>query len=109
MGAPSLIERAIVALGSLWNYIINGDLVGYINAVYTGVVGPFYFGFLVLFVLMPLYLRSKSAIYVMIFWIVTGVALIQILPAGFYQVGAGLFYLIGGGLLFYVFRSFGSG
>ncbi len=100
--------NGLVALGALWNYIIDGDLIGYVNAVYTGVVGPFYFGFLILIVLMPLYLRSRSAIYVMIFWIVTGVGLINILPAGFYQIGAALFYLVGGGLLFYVFRSFGN-
>jgi hypothetical protein len=101
---PYLINPG-VALDPLWQYLVNGDFTGYINAVYTSVVGVYYYGLLILFILMPMYLRSRSVVYVMIFWLVTGVGLINLLPAGFYQIGGAILYLTGGGLLYFLFRN----
>ena len=94
-----------VGLSPLWQYLVSGDFLGFITAVYTSVLGVYFFGMMILLVFSPIYLKTRSAVYTMIIWLTSGFALIAILPAGFYQLGAIFIYLSGGGALYYLFRN----
>jgi len=95
----------LVGLSPLWQYLVAGDFLGFIQAVYTSVLGLYFYGMLILIIFSPIFLKTRSAVYLMIIWLVSGFALIGSLPAGFYQIGAIILYLSGGGALYYLFRN----
>ena len=84
----------------LGQYLAKGDLIGFINAVYTNLIGEFWFAIPLLFITLPLYLKTGSLEFVAIVWMLTGSALIAILPAMASTVGT-IFLVLGIGILLY--------
>ena len=67
-----------VAADLLDQYLQGGDLVGFIIAVYTSLIGEIFFGLIILIVSIPLYLRTQSVMYCSILWITVSSLLIAI-------------------------------
>lgn len=90
------------ALDFLWQDLVNGNLVGFVVHVYTQNIGNYAYIFPLLYILIPIYNRSRSVIYVSIIWILAGVGLVYMLPPGAWGVASIILYLAGGGLIYYL-------
>jgi len=56
----------------LMQYLLEFDLIGFVFACYTSVIGPLAFGIPILFISTILYLRQKSLFIVGAVWILVG-------------------------------------
>ena len=91
---------------ALWQYILEGDLLGFFQALfmYSFNSADLFYGVLAMVFCIPLYIRTKSLIFLCIVWIVLGGFFIALMPivSGL----ALLFMALGiGGLIFKLVRS----
>jgi hypothetical protein len=84
-------------------YLIVGDYLGFINSVFTSVMGEMFYAFIMLVCYVGLYLRLKSIVIPLIAWTLMGGFWIGMAPSVTPFVA--LFWIIGigGGVLFSVF------
>lgn len=59
-------------IDSLIQYLINLDLFGFITAIYVTRMGQVFYAFLMLFVTVTLYARTKNLAYLILVWLVVG-------------------------------------
>lgn len=64
----------------LWQYLIEGDLAGFIIAIYTSLIGQVFWVFTVFLVSVPVYMRTKSLTTVCIIWILLGGVFVTVMP-----------------------------
>ena len=84
-------------------YLHNNDLLGYVQAVFTSVLGEFFYGFVILILCVPLYNRTQSMVYVAMFMILLSAAFYVITPIGLRGLIHIILVLTIGGVLFYLF------
>ena len=65
----------------LSQYLMQGDFIGFINAVYTSILGELWFAIPLLILFVPLYIKTESLEFCAILWILIGGLLIAMLPA----------------------------
>ena len=61
----------------LFQYLLSMDLVGFVFACYTSVIGPLAFGLPILFISAVLYIRQKSLFIVSMVWLLVGAGFIS--------------------------------
>jgi len=86
-------------------YLLNNDLIGFIIAIYTSVLGQLFYGVLVMIITVPLYMRTQSLSYVTILWILMGTLIETVLPIAVFNIGHVLIVLGIAGLLYKLFTS----
>ena len=87
-------------------YLYNGDILGFIRAVFTYSFGSAdaFFAVVALAVTVPIYIRTKSLTLISILWIVTGGVFQALSPV--LNVFAVFFLVMGiGGLIYQLFMS----
>lgn len=65
----------------LSQYLMQGDFIGFINAVYMSILGELWFAIPLLILFVPLYIKTESLEFCAILWILIGGLLIAMLPA----------------------------
>jgi len=91
----------------LSQYILKGDLIGFLSAIYMQSMGQYFYVLLVLVVLIPVYMKSQSLTYCYLILVFAGAGtlLSGLLPLGSLNVAHVLLALGGGGLLYRLFSS----
>lgn len=90
----------------LLQYLIEGDLLGFITACYTRIFGNTIFGLLAFFVGGVLFIRTRSPFLVGLLWVLVGMVFVKLF--GLYSSIAVAFLALGfGGLIFGVMFSWG--
>jgi len=80
----------------LFQYLLNFDLIGFVFACYTSIIGPLAFGIPLLFISTILYIRQKSLFIVSIIWILVGGSFIaSMMELSFFAVAFTIFGLAG--------------
>ena len=92
-----------LSLDALWNFLLNMDILGFVQAIFIGTVGELFYGILALTLLLIVYGRTKSITYVAIIWVFLGTLLLPMIPAAGWGIGAVLLYLSLGGVVAYLF------
>jgi len=86
-------------------YLVQGDLIGFVLAIFTSSMGEYFYGLLILFITVPVYMRTQSLTYVYLLWACSGLLLLPLIPLGAYSV-AGILITVGGaGILYKLFVS----
>lgn len=78
----------------LSQYLLKGDLIGFINAVYTSLIGELWFAIPLMIIFIPLYIKTRSIAYCALLWMLLGGILIGLLPAQAATVGS-IFVILG--------------
>lgn len=89
----------------LTQYLFQGDLVGFIIAVWTSSMGQMFYGMLIAILTVPLYMRTQSLTYVSILWLLSWGILQTMLPLAVWNIGHVFLILGTGGLLFKLITS----
>lgn len=90
------------ALDPFWTYLIEGDLLGMVSALWVSAVGEWIYGVTIMSLAIMLYGRVENFFYLAIVWVLAGGVLIVMIPmAGWGLLAIGLYFSIGG-LLFYL-------
>ena len=84
----------------LSQYLMNGDLIGFINAVYTSLLGEIWYAIPLAIIFIPLYIKTGSLTFCSIMWILLGSLLVGLLPARAATVGT-TFIILGIAVLLY--------
>ena len=72
----------------LYQYLANGDLIGFFNAIFLIRIGSLWYAILILIPCLAIYMRSKSLTYTSILWILLSSILISMpIPTQAYQMG----------------------
>jgi len=87
----------------LSQYLLKGDLIGFIIALYTSVMGEVFFAFILLGISVPLYIRTQSLAYVTVVWIILGALLEAIIPTTGLSLGKILMVLGVAAILYQLF------
>jgi hypothetical protein len=94
------------SLGQLLQYLLTGDILGLLQAIYMMPFGDYYelfYGFLALIGIVPIYIRSNSLLLCSILWILVGYMFMVMAPA--VTIIATLLMVLGiGGTLFSLYR-----
>ena len=88
----------------LSQYIMNGDLIGFINAVYTSLIGEIWYAIPLAIIFIPLYIKTGSLTFCSIMWILLGGVLVGLLPARAAAAGT-VFIILGIAVLLYKLAS----
>lgn len=89
--------------GLLWQYVVVGDLVGLVTAVYTMQMGEYFYASLMLLLTVPLYIRTQSLTFCVLLWIICSGLLLAFVPLMVQKI-VGLFMVLAvGGVLFMLF------
>ena len=75
------------------SYLMSGDLFGFADAVYSGLVGELWLLIPLLILFVPLYIKTESLEFCGILWMLLGGLLIGFLPARATAVGTVLLVL----------------
>jgi len=86
-------------------YLRIGDLVGFIIAVYTSLIGQVFYGLILLIITVPLYIRTQSIMYCSILWIVINSILVVMVPTPGFNLAYVLLAAGIAGILFELFRA----
>jgi len=87
-------------------YLVQGDLIGFVLAIFTSSMGEYFLGFVILLVTVPVYMRTQSLAYVYLLWLLVGsTSLLALVPLGAYTVAAFFTALGGAGILYKLFVS----
>lgn len=90
-----------IDLSGFWQYLINSDLIGLIEALYRYQYGPILFpGVMALALSIPLYLRTQSLTYCAVLWITMCGLVVAFVPVTGQQFMALLIFFVGAGALF---------
>jgi len=65
----------------LTQYLMQGDFIGFINAVYVSILGELWFAIPLMILFIPLYIKTESLEFCAILWVLIGGSLIAMLPA----------------------------
>jgi hypothetical protein len=84
----------------LWQYLQNGDLIGFINAVYQSIMGEAWFIIPYFAIFALLYVKTESLSYCAIVWILLSSVLLYAFPAEAGTV-AGLFLVLAVGIILF--------
>lgn len=85
-------------------YLLKGDLLGFLQACYTQRIGEMFYVLLLIIVLAPIYIRMQSLTYVSIIFMMFASIVWVALPVESYYLGW-IFLILGiTGLLFKAFR-----
>lgn len=76
----SPVTPTIPTLNLLWQYLLAGNLIGFIFACYTVQIGQTVFVLIAILISVPLYVRLKNLTVLAIAWIVLGGVLIAAMP-----------------------------
>jgi len=87
----------------LWQYLLQGDILGFVQAVFTSVLGDLFYGFIMLIVLVPLYIRTQSLLAVMVVTLLLSGLFYSLTPVGGIGLMRILLTVALGGLLFWLF------
>ncbi|RLG68825.1 MAG: hypothetical protein DRO11_08555 [Methanobacteriota archaeon] len=96
----------MIDLSWLQQYLNNGDLLGFLTACYTRLIGDLFWGIIVLIIGLYLHIRYQSIIPVAIVFIGLGSLFIVFVPLAAYKLGYVLIALGLGSLLYKFIRSF---
>lgn len=96
-----MISHIPIATDPLLQYLIEGDIIGFILACYTTTIGSTFYGLFIMTVAGLIYIRYKSLFMVSLLWLTIGGAFIMLtgmfafLPVAFTILGiAGVMYEI---------------
>jgi len=64
----------------LMQYLLNGDLLGFLTATFTTRIGQNFYGILSLIVSVPLYNRTQNVMYCVVLWMLLGTLFITAMP-----------------------------
>jgi len=92
-------------LSWLFQYLQQGDLFGFFTAIFTRLIGDIFWGFILLFIAIPLYIRYQSIIPVAILFIGLGSLFIRFVP--FTTFGT-VYVLLGFGVGALLYKGFTS-
>lgn len=84
----------------LLQYLLNGDLFGFVDAVYFNLLGEIWYAIPLLLIFLPIYIKTESIEFCAILWVLIGSLLISLLPALAATTGTVLLVL-GLGILLY--------
>lgn len=117
LGNPFTVTWAILSSGGaprlptlhvtdLWQYLLEGDLLGFFQALflYSFNSADLFYGVLAMVFCIPIYIRTKSLLFLCIIWIILGSFFVTLMPivSGL----AVLFMALGiGGVIFKLIRS----
>lgn len=76
----SPVSPTVPTLNLLWQYLLAGNLIGFIFACYTVQIGQTVFVLIAILISVPLYVRLKNLTVLAIAWIVLGSVLIAAMP-----------------------------
>ena len=71
---------ATILADALWQYLAEGDFIGFIIACYTSRIGQGFYGIVMLMIFGVLYNKTKSVALCGISWLLIGTALIATMP-----------------------------
>jgi len=99
-----------VTPGYIWNpfelmnqYLKTGNLVGFVFAIYSSLIGDLIFGIIILIISIPLYLRTQSLAYVALLWLLLGSMFAFLIPIPARMTGY-VFMILGvAGILYKLF------
>lgn len=83
----------------LTQYLMTGDLLGFLQAIYTSVMGVYFYGLLALFIMVPLYLRYQGVTIVLILMIILSASMYYLIPPSGFKVISIILVLGLGGLI----------
>jgi len=96
--------------GYTWNpfdlfsqYLRMGNLVGFITATYTVIMGEAWYGFVILIFAIPIYFRTESLFYVCMVFLLGGGFFVYLLPPAAWHIAVVFMVLGVAGLLYKVF------
>jgi len=69
-----------ILLDALWQYLAEGDFLGFVIACYTSRIGQGFYGIVMLMIFGVLYNRTKSVALCGIVWLLTGSLMIAAMP-----------------------------
>ena len=69
-----------MAVPDLLTYWMQGDLVGWLTAIMLNLMGELWYGFIMMVGGSLVYILTRNAMYIAILWIVSGVALWNLVP-----------------------------
>lgn len=88
---------------TLWQYVISGDLLGLVVAVYISRMRGIFYGVVLLLMSVPIYIRTQSLTYCLILWVLCSGLLFYFMPIVSQSI-IGLFAVLTlGGLIFMLF------
>ncbi len=76
----SPVAPPVPTLNLLWQYLLSGNLIGFIFACYTVTIGQTLFVLITILICVPLYVRLKNLTVLAIAWIVLGGVFIAAMP-----------------------------
>lgn len=89
----------------LLQYLLHGDMIGLVIAVYTSTMGEWFFGAVMLIVSVPLYIRTQSVTYCVVLWLVCSGMLMVIVPFQFQKVISLFIILTVAGIIYSLIKS----
>ena len=97
-----------IATDLLSTYLMKGDLIGFLMALYTSTMGDLFYGLLVVAFTIPLWIKTGSFIYVAAIWMLIGFTLEALIPSPALSLGKVLLVLAVAAILFKVFLGGGG-
>jgi len=94
-----------IVMNLIDQYLRNGDLVGFIIAVYTSLIGQVFYGIMMVIVTVPLYVRTQSVMYCSILWVTVSGLLSALIPTAGFNISYVLLAAGIAGILFELFRA----
>jgi hypothetical protein len=72
----------VVSIATLLQFLVEGDWLGFLQAVYVAAFGSadIFYAVLIMMFMSPLYIRTKSLLLVCILWILIGGGIITVAP-----------------------------
>lgn len=67
-------------MSDLLSYLLQGNLLGFVNAVYTSILGELWFAIPLMLLFIPLYIKTESIEFCAILWVLLGGILVGLLP-----------------------------
>jgi len=95
---PFLVQQNL-----LQQYLAVGDLLGFLQAVFTSSMGVLFYGLLVVFVTLPLYMRTQSLTYVAVVAILLSGLMYAMVPIAGQRILGLVLVLTVGGIITYLF------
>jgi len=75
-----LILDFLLSVDPLWQYLLEGDFLGFITACYTLLIGEGFYAYLMLVTFGIVYLRTRSLTLIAIMWTIMGTFFIILAP-----------------------------
>lgn len=93
----------LVGQNLLQQYLAVGDFLGFLQAVFTSSMGVLFYGLIILFATLPLYLRTQSLTFVAILAIILSTLMYAMIPIAGQRILGLVLVLTVGGVITYLF------